>query len=125
MHRKSPVLSSIGAQLLDSRPLQQAIQELRSVSAPVGVLEELLQKETHVPNRQSPEIPRKGGPGITRSDILIINKTSLAPYVGVSLSIMEKDTQDQRLGKPFVFTDLKSGLGVSKVIEQVFKLGGL
>ena len=71
------------------------------------------------------EIPRKGGPGITRSDILIINKTSLAPYVGVSLSIMEKDTQNQRLGKPFVFTDLKSGLGVSKVIEQVFKLGGL
>ena len=71
------------------------------------------------------EIPRKGGPGITRSDILIINKTSLAPYVGVSLSIMENDTQNQRLGKPFVFADLKSGLGVSKVIEQVFKIGGL
>ena len=71
------------------------------------------------------EIPRKGGPGITRSDILIINKTSLAPYVGVSLSIMEKDTQKQRSGKPFVFTDLKSGLGVTKVIEQVFKLGGI
>ena len=71
------------------------------------------------------EIPRKGGPGITRSDILIINKTSLAPHVNVSLSIMERDTQNQRLGKPFVFTDLKSGLGINKVIEQVFKLGGL
>ena len=71
------------------------------------------------------EIPRKGGPGITKSDILIINKTSLAPYVDVSLSIMERDTQNQRLGKPFVFTDLKSGLGVDKVIEQVFNLGGI
>ena len=71
------------------------------------------------------EIPRKGGPGITKSDILIINKTSLAPHVDVSLSIMERDTQNQRLGKPFVFTDLKSGRGVNKVVEQVFKLGGL
>ena len=71
------------------------------------------------------EIPRKGGPGITKSDILIINKTSLAPYVDASLSIMERDTQNQRSGKPFIFTDLKSGLGVTKVIEQVFKLGGL
>ena len=71
------------------------------------------------------EIPRKVGPGITKSDILIINKTSLAPYVDVSLSIMERDTQNQRLGKPFVFTDLKSGLGVDKVIEQVFNLGGI
>ena len=71
------------------------------------------------------EIPRKGGPGITKSDILIINKTSLAPYVDVSLSIMERDTQTQRLGKPFVFTDLKSGLGVDKVIEQVVNLGGI
>ena len=71
------------------------------------------------------EIPRKGGPGISKSDILIINKTSLAPYVDVSLSVMERDTQNQRLGKPFVFTDLKSGLGVDKVIKQVFNLGGL
>ena len=71
------------------------------------------------------EIPRKGGPGITKSDILIINKTSLAPYVDVSLSIMERDTENQRLGKPFIFTDLKSGVGVAKVIEQVFNLGGL
>ena len=71
------------------------------------------------------EIPRKGGPGITKSDILIINKTSLAPHVDVSLSVMEIDTKNQRLGKPFVFADLKSGLGVKKVIEYVFNLGGL
>ena len=71
------------------------------------------------------EIPRKGGPGITKSDILIINKTSLAPYVDVSLRIMERDTQTQRLGKPFVFTDLKSGVGVDKVIEQVVNLAGI
>ena len=71
------------------------------------------------------EIPRKGGPGITKSDLLIINKTTLAPYVDVSLSVMESDTQKQRLHKPYVFTDLKSGYGVEKVVEHVFKLGGL
>ena len=71
------------------------------------------------------EIPRKGGPGITKSDLLIINKTTLAPYVDVSLSIMESDAQKQRLNKPYVFTDLKSGYGVERVVEHVFKLGGL
>ena len=71
------------------------------------------------------EIPRKGGPGITKSDLLIINKTTLAPYVDVSLSVMESDAQKQRLHKPYVFTDLKSGYGVEKVVEHVFKLGGL
>ena len=71
------------------------------------------------------EIPRKGGPGITKSDILIINKTSLAPYVGVSLSAMERDTQKQRLNKPYVFADLKLGDGVQSVVDQIFKLGGI
>ena len=71
------------------------------------------------------EIPRKGGPGITKSDLLIINKTTLAPYVDVSLSVMESDAQKQRLHKPYVFTDLKSGYGVEKDVEHVFKLGGL
>ena len=71
------------------------------------------------------EIPRKGGPGITKSDLLIINKTTLAPYVDVSLKIMESDAQKQRLNKPYVFTDLKSGYGVEGVVEHVFKLGGL
>mgnify|MGYP001161233282 CR=1 FL=1 len=71
------------------------------------------------------EIPRKGGPGITKSDLLIINKTTLAPYVDVSLNIMDSDAQKQRLNKPYVFTDLKSGYGVERVVEHVFKLGGL
>ena len=71
------------------------------------------------------EIPRKGGPGITKSDLLIINKTTLAPYVDVSISIMESDAQKQRSNKPYVFTDLKSGYGVKKVVEHIFKLGGL
>ena len=71
------------------------------------------------------EIPRKGGPGITRSDLLIINKTSLAPYVEVQLPIMEKDTLEQRGTKPYVFADLKSGLGAQKIVDYVCFLGGL
>ena len=71
------------------------------------------------------EIPRKGGPGITRSDLLIINKTSLACHVDVSLEVMERDTKNQRLKKPYVFADLKSGSGIQSVIRQVCLLGGL
>ncbi len=71
------------------------------------------------------EIPRKGGPGITRSDLLIINKTSLAGHVDVSLKVMEKDTKAQRQKKPYVFADLKSGSGIDRVIEQICLLGGL
>src|SRR6266446_6260716 len=65
------------------------------------------------------KIPRKGGPGITRSDLLVINKTDLAPYVGASLEIMEADTKRMRGAKPFVFTNLKTGDGVQKVIEFI------
>ncbi len=71
------------------------------------------------------EIPRKGGPGITRSDLLIINKTSLAGHVDVSLKVMEKDTKAQRQKKPYVFADLKSGSGIDRVIEQICLLGGI
>nr|WP_255768131.1 urease accessory protein UreG [Maritalea mediterranea] len=71
------------------------------------------------------EIPRKRGLGLTRSDILIINKTSLAPHVDVSIDIMERDTKDVRNGKPYVFADLKSGLGISEVVEILSELGGL
>ena len=55
------------------------------------------------------KIPRKGGPGITRSDLLVINKTDLAPFVGASLDVMERDTIAMRRGKPFVFSNLKTG----------------
>ena len=60
------------------------------------------------------KIPRKGGPGITRSDLLIINKTDLAPHVGASLEVMERDTRAQRGERPFVFTDLKQGIGLDE-----------
>ncbi len=65
------------------------------------------------------KIPRKGGPGITRSDLLMINKIDLAPYVGASLEVMERDTLSQRGDQPFVFTDLKSGKGLAQVIEWI------
>ena len=60
---------------------------------------------------QGEKIPRKGGPGITRSDLLVINKIDLAPHVGASLEVMEKDTRRMRGERPFVFTNLKTGSG--------------
>lgn len=62
------------------------------------------------------KIPRKGGPGITRSDLLVINKTDLAPYVGADLTIMDADTRKMRGERPFVFTNLKTGEGLQQVI---------
>jgi urease accessory protein len=67
------------------------------------------------------KIPRKGGPGITRSDLLIINKTDLAPYVGASLEVMEHDARKMRKGAPFVFTNLMSLDGLDKVIGWIKK----
>jgi len=69
------------------------------------------------------KIPRKGGPGITKSDLLIINKIDLAPYVGASLEVMEADTQRMRQGKPYVMTNLKEGIGVEQVIGFIEKEG--
>lgn len=69
------------------------------------------------------KIPRKGGPGITKSDLLIINKTDLAPHVGASLEVMDRDAKKMRGAKPFVFTNLKSGAGVDEVCEFVVKEG--
>lgn len=65
------------------------------------------------------KIPRKGGPGITRSDLLVINKIDLAPYVGADLSVMDRDSRRMRGGLPFVFTNLRSGEGVDRVVEWV------
>lgn len=70
------------------------------------------------------KIPRKGGPGITRSDLLIINKIDLAPYVGASLEIMERDARKMRGDKPFVFSNLKSGSGLDAVVRFI-EVGGL
>jgi urease accessory protein len=63
------------------------------------------------------KIPRKGGPGITRSDLLLINKIDLAPYVGASLEVMERDARKQRGERPFVFTNLKGDVGLDKVVD--------
>lgn len=71
------------------------------------------------------EIPRKGGPAITRSDILIINKTDLAPHVGADLTVMERDATRMRKELPFVFSTLKQGAGVAKISALVEKIGGL
>jgi urease accessory protein len=65
------------------------------------------------------KIPRKGGPGITRSDLLVINKIDLAPYVGADLSIMESDAKRMRGARPFVFTNLKDGTGVASIIDWI------
>ncbi|WP_338760710.1 urease accessory protein UreG [Massilia sp. METH4] len=69
------------------------------------------------------KIPRKGGPGITRSDLLIINKTDLAPHVGANLDIMAADAKRMRGERPFVFTNLRSGEGVDKVIAFIREQG--
>ncbi len=71
------------------------------------------------------KIPRKGGPGITRSDLLVINKIDLAPLVGASLDVMRSDTERMRNGRPFVFTNLKTGEGLPAVIEFISSAGGL
>ncbi|ANX03712.1 urease accessory protein UreG [Immundisolibacter cernigliae] len=71
------------------------------------------------------KIPRKGGPGITRSDLLIINKTDLAPHVGASLDVMDRDSRRMRGERPFVFTCLKTGAGLDTVIAFIVREGGL
>jgi urease accessory protein len=65
------------------------------------------------------KVPRKGGPGITRSDLLVINKTDLAPYVGADLSVMDRDSKMMRGAKPFVFTNLKTREGVPQVMDWI------
>jgi urease accessory protein len=71
------------------------------------------------------KIPRKGGPGITRSDLLVINKTDLAPYVGASLEVMESDTRRMRGERPFVFTNLRAGEGLDDIVAFIEREGML
>jgi urease accessory protein len=71
------------------------------------------------------KIPRKGGPGITRSDLLVINKMDLAPHVGASLEVMERDARRMRGDKPFVFTNMKKGEGLDVITRFIEQRGGL
>ncbi|MCV6612864.1 MAG: urease accessory protein UreG, partial [Amphritea sp.] len=69
--------------------------------------------------------PRKGGPAITKSDILIINKTDLAPHVGASLEVMDRDAQRMRQTRPFVFSSLRQRQGVADIVKLLTQIGGL
>lgn len=71
------------------------------------------------------KIPRKGGPGITRSDLLVINKVDLAPLVGASLDVMDRDSRRMRGGRPFVFSNVRAGDGVAEVARFIEESGGL
>ncbi|MFL6932896.1 MAG: urease accessory protein UreG [Xanthobacteraceae bacterium] len=71
------------------------------------------------------KIPSKGGPGITRSDLLVINKVDLAPYVGASLAVMERDEKRMRGARPFVFTNLRMGEGAADIVRFIVERGGL
>jgi urease accessory protein len=71
------------------------------------------------------KIPSKGGPGITRSDLLVINKTDLAPYVGASLELMERDARRMRGTRPFVFSNLRTGKSVAEIAQFIEEKGGL
>ncbi|WP_368416170.1 urease accessory protein UreG [Falsiroseomonas sp.] len=71
------------------------------------------------------KIPRKGGPGITRSDLLVINKTDLAPLVGADLGVMDRDARKMRGQRPFMFTNLKENQGVAEIAAFILKSGGL
>ncbi|MBW4024586.1 MAG: urease accessory protein UreG [Proteobacteria bacterium] len=71
------------------------------------------------------KIPRKGGPGITRSDLLVINKIDLAPHVGASLEVMDRDSRKMRGERPFVFTNIRAGQGVAEIAAFIERQGGL
>jgi urease accessory protein len=71
------------------------------------------------------KIPRKGGPGITKSDLLVINKIDLAPHVGADLSIMDRDAKRMRADRPFIFTNIKTGQGIPEIAAFITIAGGL
>lgn len=71
------------------------------------------------------KIPRKGGPGITKSDLLVINKIDLAPYVGASLEVMDRDAKKMRGERPFIFSNMKTGEGVQQIIDFIIEKGML
>ena len=74
---------------------------------------------------QGEKIPRKGGPGITKSDLLVINKTDLAPHVGASLEVMERDAKRMRGDRPFIFAEARNGRGIDEIASFIERMGGL
>jgi urease accessory protein len=74
---------------------------------------------------QGEKIPRKGGPGIVRSDLLVINKTDLAPHVGADLAVMDSDTKRMRSGRPYVFANVRAGTGIAEIASFIETSGGL
>jgi urease accessory protein len=74
---------------------------------------------------QGEKIPRKGGPGITKSDLLVINKTDLAPHVGANLEVMERDARRMRGDRPFVFAEARNGTGIDEIAAFIERMGGL
>jgi len=71
------------------------------------------------------DIPRKGGPALTKSDVLVVNKSDLAPHVGASLEVMRRDCEKMRGGRPFVFCTLRDDKGSAEVLENILAIGGL
>ena len=71
------------------------------------------------------KIPRKGGPGVTRSDLLVINKTDLAPHVGASLEVMDADSRRMRGDRPFLFAQVRNGVGIEDIVAFIARAGGL
>ena len=84
-----------------------------------------LNRTTRIEAEAGAKIPRKGGPGITRSDLLVINKIDLARFVGADLQIMKRDASKMRGEKPFYFTNLKENQGVEKIADFIVDSGGL
>ena len=99
------------------RPVALAALALASAAAPAAAWE--------VIGAGGEKIPRKGGPGVTRSDLLVINKTDLAPHVGASLEVMARDAKVQRRDRPFVMANMKSGQGAKEIEAFILEKGGL
>jgi urease accessory protein len=117
-------LAAITQMRASSRPRQTSRIRRNNLAATFGP--ELADLTIYVIDvAQGEKIPRKGGPGITRSDLLVINKTDLAPHVGASLEVMASDTRRMRGERPFVFTNLKTGEGAAEVSRFVERQGGL
>jgi urease accessory protein len=119
-------LAAIDALMRDFRELDMIIVESGGDNLAATFSPELSDLTLYVIDvAAGDKIPRKGGPGIMKSDLLIINKTDLAPHVGASLEVMDRDARKMRGERPFVFTNLKTGAGLDTVIDFILREGML